>query len=186
MSKVTDALRRASEESGQKITRAAEEPEPKDEVAKNEGSQVYQAVASTMTMNSGSSGPIGNGRPNGHDARAVADIDLAVPNMSEAYLKPKRGFRETMENLLFGRDLAKYEAYPLVAMGHNNLGGDQFKILREQINKIASECGHRTILVTSPVKGDGKTTVAANLAAAMALDYEQQVLLIDADLRSPA
>jgi capsular exopolysaccharide synthesis family protein len=91
-----------------------------------------------------------------------------------------------MENLLFGRDLAKYAAYPLVALGQNGCDGEQFKILRERINKICGEVGHRTILVTSPVKGDGKTTVAANLAAAMALDYEQQVLLIDADLHSPS
>jgi capsular exopolysaccharide synthesis family protein len=91
-----------------------------------------------------------------------------------------------MENLLFGRDLSKYDAYPLVALSQNGNDGEQFKILREQINKICSEVGHRTILVTSPVKGDGKTTVAVNLAAAMALDYEQQVLLIDADLRSPS
>jgi receptor protein-tyrosine kinase/non-specific protein-tyrosine kinase len=40
--------------------------------------------------------------------------------------------------------------------------------------------------VTSPVKRDGKSTVAVNLAAALALDYEESVLLIDADLRAPS
>jgi capsular exopolysaccharide synthesis family protein len=39
--------------------------------------------------------------------------------------------------------------------------------------------------ITSPVKRDGKTTVAVNLAAALSLDYEGRVLLIDADLRAP-
>src|SRR3990172_6927463 len=186
MSRVTDALRRASEDGGQKITRAVDELEERNGDTKNGDPIVYEASASKMIMNPGSSWAISGRVTDAHNSRAGADFDPAVPNMPDAYPKPKRGLREAMENLLFGRDLAKYEAYPLVAVGQNNPGGEQFKILREQINKIGSGVGHRTILVTSPVKGDGKTTVAANLAAAMALDYEQQVLLIDADMRCPS
>ncbi|MGH7847850.1 MAG: CpsD/CapB family tyrosine-protein kinase, partial [Candidatus Binatia bacterium] len=61
----------------------------------------------------------------------------------------------------------------------------QYKILREQVKRIRAETGARTISITSPVKQDGKTTVSVNLAAAISLEYEEQVLLIDADLRSP-
>lgn len=43
----------------------------------------------------------------------------------------------------------------------------------------------RTILVTSPTPNDGKSTVAANLAIAMA-QAGQRVLLVDADLRKPS
>ncbi|QBX55840.1 polysaccharide biosynthesis tyrosine autokinase [Nocardioides seonyuensis] len=42
----------------------------------------------------------------------------------------------------------------------------------------------RAIVVTSPKQGDGKSTMAANLAAAIALSG-QHVTLIDADLRRP-
>lgn len=42
----------------------------------------------------------------------------------------------------------------------------------------------RSIVVTSPAQGDGKSSVAANLAKVMAA-AGQQVLLIDADLRRP-
>ena len=42
----------------------------------------------------------------------------------------------------------------------------------------------RAIVVTSPKQGDGKSTVAANLAAAIALSG-QHVTLVDADLRRP-
>jgi capsular exopolysaccharide synthesis family protein len=42
----------------------------------------------------------------------------------------------------------------------------------------------RTILVTSPARGDGRTTWTANLAIAVA-DTGRRVLLIDADCRNP-
>jgi len=42
----------------------------------------------------------------------------------------------------------------------------------------------RTLLITSPVAGDGKTTLACNLAIAMA-QAGQRVLIIDADFRKP-
>ena len=41
-----------------------------------------------------------------------------------------------------------------------------------------------TVLITSPTKGDGKTTVAVHLAAALA-GSGQDVVLVDADLRHP-
>src|SRR5262249_59589620 len=44
--------------------------------------------------------------------------------------------------------------------------------------------GHKVIQVTSPDMGDGKTTLAANLAASIA-QSEKQVILIDADFRRP-
>jgi capsular exopolysaccharide synthesis family protein len=43
----------------------------------------------------------------------------------------------------------------------------------------------RTLAVMSPCRGDGKTTVALNLAKAMA-NLQPRVLLIDADLRRPS
>lgn len=42
----------------------------------------------------------------------------------------------------------------------------------------------RTVMITSPAQGDGKTTVAVNLALALARDG-RKVILVDADLRHP-
>jgi capsular exopolysaccharide synthesis family protein len=42
----------------------------------------------------------------------------------------------------------------------------------------------RTILITSPIPGDGKTTLASNLAIAMA-QAGNRILLLDADFRKP-
>ena len=41
-------------------------------------------------------------------------------------------------------------------------------------------------VVTSPSQGDGKSLTAANLALAMAQEFHQRVLLIDADFRRPS
>jgi len=44
----------------------------------------------------------------------------------------------------------------------------------------------RTIMVTSAFPGEGKTFVASNLAASLAVGADEQVLLIDCDLKKPS
>lgn len=97
-----------------------------------------------------------------------------------------KSWRERLEELFFGWDLRRYATHPIVALEEESPASEQYKILREQLKRLRTEAGIRTIAVTSPVKRDGKTTVAVNLAAAMALEYEEKVLLIDADLRAPS
>jgi tyrosine-protein kinase len=61
---------------------------------------------------------------------------------------------------------------------------DAYRLLRASFTYAVDRTGARVILVTSPEPGDGKTTVAANLAAS--LGYAgHPVLLISADLRRP-
>ncbi|MBV9607204.1 MAG: polysaccharide biosynthesis tyrosine autokinase [Solirubrobacterales bacterium] len=62
---------------------------------------------------------------------------------------------------------------------------ESFRILRSALSYLGSESDLRTVLVTSAVSGEGKTTVAAGLAYATAL-AGQQVVLIEADLRRPS
>ena len=58
------------------------------------------------------------------------------------------------------------------------------RMLHESL--IRSEVAGRgaTVLITSPSRGDGKTTLAVNMALALAAT-DQRVLLVDADFRSP-
>ncbi|NLI80367.1 MAG: polysaccharide biosynthesis tyrosine autokinase [Deltaproteobacteria bacterium] len=60
-----------------------------------------------------------------------------------------------------------------------------FRFLRYKVIRPPSGVPPRTILVTSALMGEGKTFVACNLAVSISQSLEEQVLLIDADLRSP-
>lgn len=60
-----------------------------------------------------------------------------------------------------------------------------FDRLRTQILRKMADNGWRTLALTSPSAGCGKTTTALNLAMSIAHQTEQTVLLADLDLRSP-
>jgi protein-tyrosine kinase len=62
---------------------------------------------------------------------------------------------------------------------------DTFRILRTQVLQAMTQHGMRTLGITSPNYGDGKTTISINLALSIALDLNQTVLLVDLDLRKP-
>ena len=59
-----------------------------------------------------------------------------------------------------------------------------FRGLRTSVFFRSDESGLKTIAVTSPNMGDGKTTVLMNLAVSMA-QAGRSVLLVDADMRRP-
>jgi len=113
-------------------------------------------------------------------------VTTAAPAYASPGLRPRpRSWRERLEELAFGWDLRHYKTHPLVALEKESLAAEQYKILREQVKRLRIQTEARSIAITSPMKGDGKTSVVANLAVATALDSEKQVLIIDADLRYP-
>jgi capsular exopolysaccharide synthesis family protein len=61
---------------------------------------------------------------------------------------------------------------------------EQYRSLRTRIGQIEHAGPRRVLLVTSPGAGDGKTVTVANLALTMAQEFQRQVLVMDADLRS--
>jgi len=152
MSRVFEALEKASKEKSVDIPRSGDR----------------QALREPVISNS-NKGSFETGR-NGKDRDVVTSA---------------RSWRERAEEILFGRDLRSFKNYPLVALEKESPAADQYKILREQVRRLRLETGVRCLYITSPIKRDGKSMVAANLATAMALDSGERVLLMDCDLRNP-
>ncbi len=74
---------------------------------------------------------------------------------------------------------------PLLLDGKGHADSEAFRALAVQVRFIARQRSLKRIMVSSPGVEDGKTTVAINLALAMA-QLGNRVILIDADLRKPS
>lgn len=73
-------------------------------------------------------------------------------------------------------------AFPIVA--DNSPEGESFRILRTLLLTDIRSGQLRVISATSPLPGDGKTTILANIAASFA-KLNMSVVLIEADMRRP-
>ena len=65
-------------------------------------------------------------------------------------------------------------------------GADRFRFLRMCLRELWNTGKLKSLLITSPAPQDGKSTVALNLATALAEGGKRTVLLIEADLHHPS
>lgn len=72
---------------------------------------------------------------------------------------------------------------PLITADSDPNMAESLRGLRMKVKKKLSSSGGKTILITSTLAGEGKTTVAINLAYSLIQDGHK-VVLLDADLRS--
>lgn len=71
--------------------------------------------------------------------------------------------------------------------GHRDMtpaGAEAFRLLRSSLKWTQRDAAGKTLVVSSALSGEGKTTTSANLAAVCALEGKR-VLVIDCDLRRP-
>jgi protein-tyrosine kinase len=74
-----------------------------------------------------------------------------------------------------------------VIMGpFNDPRADIFRVLRTNVLKQLRENNWNSFAITSATPDAGKTFISVNLAIAIAMEGNQSVLLVDADLRRPA
>ncbi len=64
-------------------------------------------------------------------------------------------------------------------------GADRFRYLRMCLREVRAAAMLRTIVITSPVPQDGKSTIALNLATTLASSGKHTVLLMETDLHHP-
>ncbi|HMO24891.1 MAG TPA: polysaccharide biosynthesis tyrosine autokinase [Tepidisphaeraceae bacterium] len=79
------------------------------------------------------------------------------------------------------------QAAPLalaISQAPHSVIAEQFRQVRTRLQHTASLETTRSILITSPGPGDGKSVVATNLAAGLALNG-RRILLVDANFRRP-
>ena len=67
----------------------------------------------------------------------------------------------------------------------NSVIANEYEYIRQNIEFSTYENSCRSLLVTSPGKGEGKSTTSANLAVVLATP-DKKVLLIDANIKKPS
>ena len=76
--------------------------------------------------------------------------------------------------------------YPVITdMFPNSPIQEAYRKLRTNLNYVLEHHRIKTILITSSIKGEGKSITTANLGAAFALEGKE-VVLIDCDMRKPS
>jgi capsular exopolysaccharide synthesis family protein len=132
--------------------------------------------------------------------RALADDVAAAPPAAVA--PPPRPRAERAQSAVEGPEMprawtppsatvtpapveAVLDPHLVAAIQPASLAAEQYRSLRTRIKRAENGRAVRTIVVTSPAKGDGKSLTAANLALTMAQEFQHRVLLVDADLRRP-
>ena len=83
-------------------------------------------------------------------------------------------------------DEAQMDRFRIRAHHSRSPEADVYRLLRTKVLQIMQKSGYRTLAVTSPRYGDGKTTISINLGIGIALDLKQTVLMVDLDLRKPS
>jgi capsular exopolysaccharide synthesis family protein len=74
---------------------------------------------------------------------------------------------------------------PIALAAPRSQAAEQYRILYHRLVRLAARRPARIVAITSPGRGEGRTTTAANLAIAAA-DEGRSVLLVEADLRRPS
>ena len=111
--------------------------------------------------------------PRQQDTQSVREVPAAIETRDAR----ARVERASAERLLANR---------IVAMADHDPAATAYKVLRTHVLQRMRANRWRTLAITSPTQGNGKTVTAINLAITLARDVKHTVLLADLDLRRPS
>jgi len=78
------------------------------------------------------------------------------------------------------------DEHHIIAHKTKSKQADTYRFLRTQVLHTMEKHDLKTLAISSPRYGDGKSTTAINLAVSIAQDLKRTVLLVDLDLRDPS
>ena len=116
--------------------------------------------------------------------------DVRVLDVPRNPLKKMQDIKQTDQRTSFARTDVIYgdnqiDKNMVALLKPQSFEAEQFKILRTNLLFPSSGKSPRTIMVTSAIPSEGKSTIAANLAISIAQGIQEYVLLIDCDIRRP-
>jgi capsular exopolysaccharide synthesis family protein len=165
MSRIQDILARAERDGTARRTQSSPvDPDDRRRPAAGPEAFVAPAIDGTAALDSASFRP----EPVVTAAPAAAAVAVAAP-------------------AAIGMRTAQATLHPalVTAIDPHSPVAEQYRAIRARITHEDGDAV-RTVMVTSPGAREGKSVTAANLALAMAQEFQRQVVLVDADLRGPS
>jgi len=107
-------------------------------------------------------------------------IDVARPHRAPELAQ------ERHPATLVSVDRARLTEARVVLPDEPGIAPQAYRMLRTQVLQRVRQHGVRTLGVISAIDGEGKTLTAVNLALGIAAESNQNVLLVDLDLRRPS
>lgn len=146
---------------------------------KNSFQGVHKVSQAQVTTTPSAKGMIGRWLP-GHTSVGVqSGSEGAIPNLGGRGL-PALEVRRLSSGMDITREL------PLIGKWSPwSIAAEQFRVAATRLALLQSTLGGNVTVITSAVKGEGKSSVAANLAYSLARDMGKLTLLVDADLKCP-
>jgi capsular exopolysaccharide synthesis family protein len=174
MSRFFDLLQRLNQQKGHSSSASSASAQQNKDVA----SELDRALSVLLSQDSSYSKRIENGCESRQTLSVLRPQGPSYPASLEEVSELKRIPVEEVHILPESRIV--FHTDP------NSPGADRFRLLRMRLQVLWNARKLKTLLITSPLPGDGKSTIALNLATALAEKGKRSVLLIEADLhRSP-
>lgn len=87
---------------------------------------------------------------------------------------------------VLGEMCTDHSGRSLVVTEHDTSSATElFRLLRSNLQFLLGGSGDKIVLMTSTKSGEGKSFIAINLAASLALQHGKKVLLVGMDIRNP-
>jgi capsular exopolysaccharide synthesis family protein len=107
-----------------------------------------------------------------HLGLPLTDLDPSTANLELAKLPTELAEIQAATRVVYHTDPASQ-------------GADRFRLLRMRLNALQSARKIKSLLITSPLPHDGKSTVTLNLATVLAEKGKRSVLVVEGDFHRP-